>query len=111
MVLRQALINLVDNAIKYTQPGGRIVIRVVELGKNKVIDVIDNGPGIPEELRSRVFDRFYRVDKSRSRENGGTGLGLAIAKSAVEVQGGTLSLELSNGVGSVFRITLPVRLV
>ena len=111
MVLRQALINLVDNAIKYTQSGGRIVIRVVELGKNKVIDVVDNGPGIPKDLRSRVFDRFYRVDKSRSRENGGTGLGLAIAKSAVEVQGGTLSLELSNGVGSVFRITLPVRLV
>jgi len=109
MVLRQALINLVDNAIKYTQPGGRIVIRVVELGKNKVIDVVDNGPGIAEELRSRVFDRFYRVDKSRSRENGGTGLGLAIAKSAVEVQGGTLSLEPSSGVGSVFRITLPVR--
>jgi heavy metal sensor kinase len=109
LVLRQALINLVDNAIKYTQSGGRIVIRVVELGKNKVIDVVDNGPGIPKELRSRVFDRFYRVDKSRSRENGGTGLGLAIAKSAVEVQGGTLSLEPSNGVGSVFRITLPVR--
>jgi heavy metal sensor kinase len=111
MVLRQALINLVDNAIKYTQSGGRIVIRVAELGKNKVIDVVDNGPGIPEQLRSRVFDRFYRVDKSRSRENGGTGLGLAIAKSAVEVQGGTLSLEPSSGaMGSVFRITLPVRL-
>jgi heavy metal sensor kinase len=110
MVLRQALINLVDNAIKYTQSSGRIVIRVAELGKNKVIDVVDNGPGIPEELRSRVFDRFYRVDKSRSRENGGTGLGLAIAKSAVEVQGGTLSLEPSGGgTGSVFRITLPVR--
>ena len=108
LVLRQALINLVDNAIKYTQSGGRIVIRVAELGKNKAIDVVDNGPGIPEELRSRVFDRFYRVDKSRSRENGGTGLGLAIAKSAVEVQGGTLSLEPSGGpAGSVFRITLP----
>jgi len=75
-----------------------------------VIDVVDNGPGIPEQLRSRVFDRFYRVDKSRSRENGGTGLGLAIAKSAVEVQGGTLSLEPSSGgKGSVFRITLPLR--
>jgi len=110
MILRQALINLVDNAIKYTQSGGKIVIRVAELGKNKVIDVVDNGPGIPEQLRSRVFDRFYRVDKSRSRENGGTGLGLAIAKSAVEVQGGTLSLEASGeGAGSVFRITLPVR--
>src|SRR6185295_12798049 len=90
LVLRQALINLVDNAIKYTPIGGRIVLRVVPMGKNIAIDVIDNGPGIPEELRSRVFDRFYRVDKSRSRDNGGTGLGLAIAKSAVEVQGGTL---------------------
>jgi len=110
MVLRQALINLVDNAIKYTQAGGRIVVRIAELGKNKVIDVIDNGPGIPEELRSRVFDRFYRVDKSRSRDHGGNGLGLAIAKSAVEVQGGTLSLESPTGAGSVFRITLPARL-
>ncbi len=72
-----------------------------------MIDVIDNGPGIPDELRSRVFDRFYRVDKSRSRDHGGTGLGLAIAKSAVEVQGGTLSLEPSNGAGGcVFRISL-----
>jgi len=109
MVLRQAVINLVDNAIKYTQAGGRIVVRVAQLGKSQVLDVIDNGPGIPEELRSRVFDRFYRVDKSRSRDHGGTGLGLAIAKSAVEVQGGTLSLEPADGAhGSVFRITLPV---
>ena len=108
LVLRQALINLVDNAIKYTQAGGRIVIRVAQLGRNNIIDVIDNGPGIPEELRSRVFDRFYRVDKSRSRENGGTGLGLAIAKSAVEVQGGALSLIApEDAVGSIFRITLP----
>jgi heavy metal sensor kinase len=110
MLLRQALINLVDNAIKYTQSGGRIVIRVAEVEKNKVVDVVDNGPGIPDKLRSRVFDRFYRIDKSRSRDHGGTGLGLAIAKSAVEVQGGTLSLEPSSGgAGSVFRITLPVR--
>ena len=106
MVLRQAMINLVDNAIKYSPHGGRIAIRVGQSAENAVIDVIDNGPGIPEELRSRVFDRFYRVDKSRSRDNGGTGLGLAIAKSAVEVHGGTLSLEPSNGTGSVFRITL-----
>jgi heavy metal sensor kinase len=109
LVLRQALINLVDNAIKYTQLGGRIVVRLRMVDKKIAIDVIDNGPGIPEELRERVFDRFYRVDKSRSRDHGGTGLGLAIAKSAVEVQGGALSLEPSNGSsGCVFRITLPV---
>jgi heavy metal sensor kinase len=108
MVLRQALINLIDNAIKYTQPGGHIAVHVAQMYRKVVIDVIDDGPGIPEDLRNRVFDRFYRVDKSRSRENGGTGLGLAIAKSAVEVQGGTVSLESSNGApGSVFRITLP----
>jgi signal transduction histidine kinase len=72
------------------------------------IDVSDTGPGIPEELRSRIFDRFYRVDKARSRENGGgTGLGLAIAKWAVEVNGGRLTLEpASPGIGSCFRITL-----
>jgi signal transduction histidine kinase len=111
LVLRQALINLVDNAIKYTQPGGQIVVRLRLMDKKIAIDVIDNGPGIPEELRGRVFDRFYRVDKSRSRDHGGTGLGLAIAKSAVEVQGGTLSLEPSSGArGCVFRITLPMKL-
>ncbi len=109
LVLRQALINLVDNAIKYTQAGGRITISVAHLAKNAVIDVIDNGPGIPAELQSRVFDRFFRVDKSRSRDHGGTGLGLAIAKTGVEVQGGTLSLEPSNGAGgSIFRISLPL---
>jgi heavy metal sensor kinase len=109
LVLRQALINLIDNAIKYTQPGGKIVVRLRMMDRKIVVDVADNGPGVPEELHGRVFDRFYRVDRSRSRGNGGTGLGLAIAKSAVEVQGGSLSLEPSNGAaGCVFRITLPV---
>jgi len=72
-----------------------------------VVDVTDNGPGIPAELQNRIFDRFYRVDKSRSRENGGAGLGLSIAKWAVEVHGGQLTLENTNGGGSTFRITLP----
>ena len=70
------------------------------------IDVIDSGPGIAPELQTRIFDRFYRVDKSRSRENGGTGLGLAIAKWAVEVNGGLLTLVPAVS-GSCFRITLP----
>jgi heavy metal sensor kinase len=107
VVLRQALLNLVDNAIKYSPLGGRIEIRVAQSPDGIVIDVSDTGPGIPAELQSRIFDRFYRVDKARSRENGGTGLGLAIAKWAVEVNGGRLTLEpATNGVGSCFRITL-----
>jgi signal transduction histidine kinase len=109
VVLRQALLNLVDNAIKYSPVGGKIEVRVAGSPEGTTIDVSDTGPGIPEELQSRVFDRFYRVDKARSRENGGTGLGLAIAKWAVEVNGGRLTLEPTTpaqGIGSRFRITL-----
>jgi heavy metal sensor kinase len=106
VVLRQALLNLVDNAIKYSPVGGEIEIRVAQTSDGPIIDVVDTGPGIPSDLQSRVFDRFYRVDKARSRENGGTGLGLAIAKWAVEVNGGRLTLESGNGSGSRFRITL-----
>jgi signal transduction histidine kinase len=106
VVLRQALLNLVDNAIKYSPVGGEIEIRVAQTSDGPIIDVADTGPGIPSDLQSRVFDRFYRVDKARSRENGGTGLGLAIAKWAVEVNGGRLTLESGNVAGSRFRITL-----
>jgi signal transduction histidine kinase len=105
-MLRQALLNLVDNAIKYSPVGGSIEIVVTQSTEGTLIDVTDTGPGIPADLRSRVFDRFYRVDKARSRANGGTGLGLAIAKWAVEVNGGRLSLEPATDVGSRFRITL-----
>ncbi len=107
VVLRQALLNLVDNAIKYSPPGGKIEVLVAQAPQGTLIDVSDTGPGIPTELRSRIFDRFYRVDKARSRDNGGTGLGLAIAKWAVEVNGGQLTLEPATGIGSRFRITLP----
>jgi signal transduction histidine kinase len=107
VVLRQALLNLVDNAIKYTPAGGSIEIRVAQADNGTTLDVTDTGPGIPEELQSRIFDRFYRVDRARSRENGGTGLGLAIAKWAVEVNGGHLALESATSGGSRFRITLP----
>src|SRR5688572_20018052 len=109
MVLRQALLNLVDNAIKYSPAGGRIAVRVSTTPAGMaVLDVSDTGPGIPIDLRPRVFDRFYRADRSRSRENGGgTGLGLSIARWAVEVNGGQLTLENSEGPGATFRITLP----
>jgi len=106
VVLRQALINLVDNAIKYTPAGGTIAIRVLESPGRASLEVSDTGPGIPPELSTRIFDRFYRAGQPHS-EIGGAGLGLSIAKWAVEVNGGQLSLEKTNGSGSTFRITLP----
>lgn len=107
LVLRQALLNLVDNAIKYSPVGGQITIRVAQSSTDAILDVRDTGPGIPAELQPRIFDRFYRVDESRSRDNGGTGLGLSIAKWAVEVNGGQLTLETTSSMGSTFRIVLP----
>jgi heavy metal sensor kinase len=108
LVLRQALLNLVDNAIKYSPVGGKITVRVAKSTTGTTLDVTDTGPGIPAELQPRVFDRFYRVDGARSRENGGgTGLGLSIARWAVEVNGGQLTLENGSGSGATFRITIP----
>jgi signal transduction histidine kinase len=80
---------------------------VLESEGKASIDVMDTGPGVPPDLQNRIFDRFYRVDESRSREKGGTGLGLSIARSAVEVHGGQLTLESATSRGSTFRITLP----
>jgi heavy metal sensor kinase len=107
MVLRQALLNLVDNAIKYSPERAQITVRVDQHSDDAILEVSDTGPGIPEELQPRIFDRFYRVDESRSRNNGGTGLGLSIAKWAVETNGGHLTLESRKGNGCTFRITLP----
>ena len=106
LMLRQSLINLVDNAVKYTPVGGTILIRVTELATTATIDVIDNGPGIVNELRGRIFDRYYRAGETRATETGGTGLGLSITKWSVEVNGGQLSVEPTIGGGSTFRITL-----
>jgi heavy metal sensor kinase len=103
-VLRQAVINLVDNAIKFTPGGGRIRIRLHEAGHDALIDVTDSGPGVPAEATSRIFDRFYRVDEGGT---GGSGLGLSIAKGAVEANGGQLSLEATGPHGSTFRIAVP----
>lgn len=107
--LRQALINLLDNAIKYTPAKGYIQVAVEMSDKGEaVIAVSDNGPGIPAEHRTRIYERFYRVDKGRSREIGGAGLGLSIAQWAVAVNGGRIELESGNGRGSTFRIHLPL---
>jgi two-component system OmpR family sensor kinase len=105
--LRQALINLVDNAIKYSPVGGQIRIRVADAPTVATIDVIDTGPGIPPELGTRLFDRYNRAGRTRAGEIGGAGLGLSISKWAVEVNGGRLTLEPTDGPGSTFRIALP----
>jgi heavy metal sensor kinase len=107
LVLRQAVINLLDNAIKYSPDGASIRVAVSAQDHTAVIEVVDSGPGIPAEHRDRIFDRFYRVDKARSRHLGGAGLGLSIARSAVELHGGSISLESSER-GSTFRIQLPL---
>jgi heavy metal sensor kinase len=106
-VLRQALIDLVDNAIKYTPDGGQIRVRVSQLPDTVTIEVVDNGPGIAPELRTQVFDRYDRGDRASLATGGGAGLGLSISRWAVEANGGTLTLEPTSGSGTTFRITLP----
>ncbi len=103
----QILSNLLDNAIKYTEPGGKIELRIGGDDRNVRIDVRDSGIGIPERDLARIFERFYRVDKARSRSAGGTGLGLAIVKHLVQGLGGTIQVESQLGRGSTFSFTLP----
>lgn len=108
LILRQALINLIDNAIKYSPAGAEVRIRIGKRSlREVVVEVTDQGPGIPAEHRRRVFERFYRADSARSREQGGAGLGLAIAEWAVRAHGGSIELESEEGRGSTFRVVLP----
>ncbi|RJQ25949.1 MAG: phosphate regulon sensor histidine kinase PhoR [Peptococcaceae bacterium] len=106
-MLSQVLINLVDNAISYTPDGGEIVVRVAREQEHLRVDVRDNGIGIPAESLPRIFERFYRVDKARSREQGGTGLGLSIVKHIIEVHRGNVQVESRVGKGSTFSFFLP----
>jgi two-component system phosphate regulon sensor histidine kinase PhoR len=108
--LEQVFINLLDNAIKYTHEGGEISISAFE-NEQKEIQVLiqDNGIGIPKEDLSRIFERFYRVDKGRSQELGGTGLGLSIVKHIIQAHGGRVWAESKLGEGSAFYFTLPIR--
>ncbi|RDY24927.1 PAS domain S-box protein [Romboutsia maritimum] len=105
--MKQIFLNLIDNAIKYTPQGGKIKVIVKSESKNIILKVIDNGVGIPKEDINRVFERFYRVDKARSREVGGTGLGLAITKHIVKNLGGNVELKSELDKGSEFIITIP----
>jgi two-component system phosphate regulon sensor histidine kinase PhoR len=105
--LRQVLDNLVDNAIKYTPNGGRITVRWGATADTVSFEVEDTGVGIPEADVNRVFERFYRVDKARGREQGSTGLGLSIVKHLVQAMRGQVRVNSKLGKGTTFRVTLP----
>ena len=108
--LRRILENLIDNAVKYTPAGGRVVVSAAAAGDGgAVLEVADDGPGIPAEHLPRIFERFYRVDKARSRELGGTGLGLSIVKHLAESLGAGVTVESEPGMGTRFRVALPPR--
>lgn len=105
--IEQALVNLLDNAVKYTEPGGTVTVKGKRDGTEIHLIVSDTGCGISEEHIPRIFDRFYRADKARSREMGGTGLGLSIVKHVAQAHGGRVEVDSSPGHGSTFRIILP----
>jgi len=104
----QALINLLDNGIKYSGKGSSIKVRAFRKAEQLVIEVKDNGIGIPAEHIDRIFERFYRVDRCRSREAGGTGLGLSIVRHIALLHRGTVEAESHAGEGSTFRLKLPL---
>jgi two-component system phosphate regulon sensor histidine kinase PhoR len=107
--IRQVLDNLIGNALKFTPSGGHVQVRAVLASPDWLeIQVVDTGIGIPKDDLEKVFERFYRVDKARSRDMGGTGLGLAIVKHIVQSTGGEVGVESMEGLGSTFRVTLPV---
>ena len=105
--LEHALSNLLLNAIRFNLPGGEVRLEAVAMAGEVRIRVSDTGIGIPYQDLPRIFERFYCVDKARSRETGGTGLGLAIVKHVVEKMGGTVAVESSLGKGSVFTLQFP----
>ncbi len=105
--ISQVLHNLLSNAIKYTEPGGHISMEVLETAESAVLRVSDDGIGIAKEEVPLIFERFYRTDRSRSRDTGGAGIGLAIVKSIVEAHGGQVGVESEPGKGSSFEIVLP----
>lgn len=109
-LLEQAVANLLDNAIKYSEPGGEVILSTAISRTVAVINIRDNGIGIMQKHLPRLFERFYRVDKARSRQLGGTGLGLAIVKHIAQVHGGHVTVDSTIGQGSTFSIHLPLDL-
>ncbi len=106
--LHEVLVNLLENAIEYTQGGGTVTLRVKSRNSRLIMEVIDTGRGIPEEELQHIFERFYKVDKSRRRSEKGSGLGLAISRQLVELHGGEIEVESEVGKGSIFRVSLPL---
>src|SRR5262249_45835382 len=106
--LRQVLYNLLDNAVKYTPATGRVDVTVAARGSSALLAVADTGEGIAPEHVPHIFERFYRVDKARTRAQGGTGLGLSIARSIVTAHGGKIDVVSAPGQGAVFTVVLPL---
>jgi len=106
--LKQLFFNLLDNAIRYTRSGGIVSVSLVRKGENAVVAIRDSGIGIPKEHIPHIFERFYRVDKARSRAEGGVGLGLSICQHVAEVHGGSIKVESQVGQGSTFSVFLPI---
>lgn len=103
----EAVYNITDNAIKYSPEGGFVKVSNENTASGIIIKIEDNGPGIPDSEKERIFERFYRLDDSRARDTGGTGLGLAIAKEAVTMHGGTIEIADADNSGSIFKIKIP----
>ena len=106
--LKQVIVNLVDNAIKYTPAGGYVGVKVFATNGRAMLEVNDNGVGIPAGALPHIFERFYRADKARSRQMGGAGLGLSIVKAIITAHGGQVRVESVEGKGSRFFVELPV---
>ena len=106
--IKQVLFNLIDNAILHTPPDGMIEISINLLEDKTEVNVSDNGEGIPAEDITKIFERFYRVDKSRNRRTGGSGLGLSIAKSLIEAHGSRIEVSSEVGKGTCFSFTIPL---
>ncbi|MEE0867464.1 MAG: HAMP domain-containing sensor histidine kinase [Clostridia bacterium] len=104
----EAIYNIIDNSIKYTKEEGSVTVTLEKEEGNAIVTVKDTGIGIASDEIYKIFDRFYRVDKARTRETGGTGLGLSIALTAIELHGGNIQVESEEGVGSTFRIIIPI---
>ena len=106
--LAQIFVNMIDNALRHTPSGGQVTIELDATGNDAILRVRDTGVGIPYRDLPHIFERFYVVDRSRTRESGGAGLGLAIVKDIVEAHGGTISTESMLGSGAVFTVRLPI---